>query len=96
MTKSYYIYIMMNLGNTVVYTGDTNNLLRRVYEHKHKLTESFTSRYKVTKLVYFEEFQSIWDAIRREKQIKGGSRIKKLALVRSINPGFEDIYLKFQ
>lgn len=92
--KQYYVYIATNKSNRVLYTGVTNNLLRREYEHKEKLVESFTSRYNVNKLIYFEIFDSIADAITREKQIKGGSRLKKLQLIRKMNPDFEDLYLK--
>ncbi len=92
--KQYYIYIATNKSNRVLYTGVTNNLLRREYEHKEKFVESFTSRYNVNKLVYFEIFDCIADAIAREKQIKGGSRLKKLELIRKENPNFEDLYLK--
>lgn len=83
---------MMNKLNNVVYTGVTNNLIRRIYEHKHKLTRTFTSKYKVTKLVYFEMFNDINDAIKREKQLKGGSRKKKIDLIVSTNPNFDDLY----
>ena len=86
---------MMNKSNTVIYTGITNNLLRRVYEHKHKLQGSFTARYKVTKLVYYETFNSPTSAIDREKQIKAGSRKRKEALIDSINPGREDLFERF-
>ena len=83
---------MANVSNTVIYTGVTNDLKRRVYEHKEKLTGGFTSRYNVSKLVYYEVFQGIESAIAREKQIKGGSREKKLQLVNSINKEWRDLY----
>ena len=73
----YYIYIITNKSNTVLYTGVTSDLEGRIWEHKQKVYKGFTSRYEVNKLVYFEEFQWIQDAIGREKQLKGGSRQKK-------------------
>lgn len=91
MRKSYYVYIMTNTGNTVLYTGVTNNLSRRVFEHQHKLTPGFTSRYNVVKLVYYEEYDQIIDAIAREKQIKAGSRRKKIELINSINGDWGDL-----
>ncbi len=78
--------------NTVIYTGVTNNLQKRIYEHKEKLMEGFTKKYNVTKLVYYEKFDNIINAIEREKQIKGGSRKKKIDLVKSVNPEFRDLY----
>jgi putative endonuclease len=93
--KSYYVYLMTNKTNTVIYTGITNNLLRRIYEHKHKLVGSFTAKYKITKLVYYETFYTPMEAIDREKQIKAGPRKKKEELIKSLNPEYEDLYLKF-
>ena len=90
--KQYYVYITTNSVKSVLYTGLTNNLVRRIWEHKQKLASSFTSRYNVTKLIYWETFNNSLDAIAREKRIKGGSRAKKLALVRSMNPTFADLY----
>lgn len=92
MDKQYYVYIMTNKNNTVLYTGVTNDLRRRVYEHKEKLIKGFTKKYNITKLVYFEVFRDIKNAIRREKQIKAGSRAKKIELVNSRNSGWEDLY----
>lgn len=92
MDKYYYIYIMTNKMNTVLYTGVTNDLIRRVYEHKEKLTPSFTSKYNVTKLVYYEVCEDVIQAITREKQIKGGSRQKKVDLVNDFNPSWKDLY----
>jgi len=89
---SYYVYIMAKKYNTVLYTGMTNDLQRRVYEHKMKITPGFTSRYNVTKLVYFEEYEDINETIDREKQIKAGSRMKKNQLVESINSNWRDLY----
>jgi len=88
----YYVYIMTNKGNNVLYTGVTNNLIRRIYEHKHKIVKGFTSRYNITKLIYYEEGEDIYGAISREKQIKAGSRQKKIALINSMNPEWKDLY----
>jgi len=87
-----YVYLMMNKIDTVIYTGVTNDLKKRVYEHKEKLVKGFTGKYNINKLVYFEVFDDIEDAILREKKIKGGSRNRKLSLIKSINPGFKDLY----
>ena len=92
MVKSGYIYLMTNRNNTVIYTGVTSDLKKRIYEHKSKLIDGFTKKYNVHKLVYYEIFDHIEDAIVREKQIKGGSRAKKIALIKSINPDFKDLY----
>jgi putative endonuclease len=89
---SYYIYIMTNRYNTVFYTGVTNDLVRRVYEHKQKLTQCFTKRYGLDKLVYYEAFSDPQAAIAREKQIKAGSRRKKIELVESMNPSWRDLW----
>jgi len=89
--KQYFVYIMTNDTNTVLYTGVTNNLLRRVAEHKSGTGSTFTSKYKTTKLVYYESSSDINLAIFREKQIKGGSRQKKMDLVTSLNPGWKDL-----
>jgi len=78
--------------NTVLYVGVTDNLIKRVYQHKNKLADGFTSKYNINKLVYFEIFEDINEAIKREKQIKGGSREKKLKLIKSKNPEFHDLY----
>ncbi|MBI4432196.1 MAG: GIY-YIG nuclease family protein [Candidatus Omnitrophica bacterium] len=93
MGKNYYVYMMMNPGDTVIYTGVTNDLPKRVYEHKNKLVEGFTSKYNVTKLVYYEMFNDAYNAISREKQIKAGSRRKKLELIESFNSEYKDLQL---
>ncbi|OGE05588.1 hypothetical protein A3B51_01010 [Candidatus Curtissbacteria bacterium RIFCSPLOWO2_01_FULL_41_18] len=80
--------------NRVFYTGVTNNLVKRIWQHRQKVVSSFTSKYNVEKLVYCEIFDSPLEAIKREKQIKAGSRGKKLKLNISINPHFEDLYLR--
>jgi len=75
-----------------LYTGITNNLVKRIYQHKNKIVSSFSSKYNINKLVYYEVFQDVNDTIKREKQIKAGSRKKKLELVKKMNPYFEDLY----
>lgn len=91
------IYILTNKNNTVLYTGVTSDLRKRLYEHKNKLFESsFTARYNVSKLVYYEVFTSIEEAIAREKQIKAGSRKKKIALIENMNPKWNDLTSDFE
>ena len=87
-----YVYLMTNKTNSVIYTGVTSDLQKRIYEHKEKIIEGFTKRYNINKLVYYEVFDDIENAITREKQIKGGSRNSKLELIRSMNPSFRDLY----
>ena len=88
--ERYWVYIMTNRSRTL-YTGVTNDLERRIYEHKHKMGSKFTSKYNITKLVYYEGFSDIRDAIAREKQIKGWLRAKKIALIESVNPEWKDL-----
>lgn len=89
----YYVYILTNKNNGVLYTGVTNDLVRRVYEHKHHLDpDSFTAKYHVTKLVYFEETSDVKAAIEREKQIKSWGRSSKIALIMESNPRMIDLY----
>lgn len=90
--KRYFVYILTNKINTVLYVGITNDLIRRIYEHKNELVKGFTKKYNVNKLVYFEEFSDPENAILREKQIKAGSRKKKLDLIMKNNPKFKDLY----
>ena len=90
MSKTYYIYLMSNWNNNVLYTGVTNNLERRVYQHKNKLIKGFTEKYNVNKLVYFEQTTDVDAAITREKQIKQWRREKKNRLVESMNKNWED------
>jgi len=92
MNKQYYVYIMTNNRNTVLYTGVTNDLKTRVYEHKEKLANGFTKKYNVTKLIYYEVFEDIENAILREKQLKAGSRQKKVELVNGMNREWRDLY----
>ncbi|HXS14834.1 MAG TPA: GIY-YIG nuclease family protein [Candidatus Saccharimonadales bacterium] len=89
--KSYYVYILTNNLNTTFYIGVTNNLERRIYEHKHELLEGFSKKYKLKKLIYFEECTNINDAISREKQLKNWHREWKLNLIKRINPDFRDL-----
>jgi putative endonuclease len=88
--RQYYVYIMTNRSRTL-YTGVTNDLRRRVQEHKRKLVPGFTQRYNITQLVYYEETQDVRAAITREKQIKGWLRMKKVALIESLNPEWRDL-----
>ena len=92
MDKQYCVYIMTNKNNTALYTGVTSDLKRRVYEHKHGMCKGFTKTYNIVKLVYYEVFQDPYHAIAREKQIKGGSRKKKIELINSINCEWKDFY----
>ena len=90
--KNYFIYILTNKNNTVLYTGFTNNLQRRIWEHKSRRLEDFTKQYNVNKLVYYEIFDNPDSAIKREKQIKAGSRKSKLDLINSFNKEWKDLY----
>jgi putative endonuclease len=88
-----FIYIITNKNNTTLYIGVTLNLIQRIEEHKQKRYQnSFSARYNLEKLVYYETFQMIGDAIGREKQLKGGSRAAKIKLIESINPNWNDLY----
>lgn len=90
--QCYYVYIMTNTYNTVLYTGVTNNIERRLWEHRNKVNPfSFTTKYKIHKLVHYETFTYVMDAIHREKQIKAGSRTKKFLLIESKNPQWNDL-----
>jgi len=93
--KHYYVYIMTNRSQTL-YTGVTNNLQRRMYEHQHYLVAGFTSKYQITRLVYFEETFDVYAAIVREKEIKGWLRAKKIALIESMNPDWRDLSEEWQ
>ena len=91
--KTYYIYIMTNQLNTVLYTGVTSELEYRCMQHRNKnYPDSFTAKYNVNKLVYYERFGNPADAIAREKQIKGGSRKKKINLIEGVNPKWNDLF----
>ena len=96
MPNEYYVYILTNRYNTVLYVGVTNDLLRRLDEHKGKVTQGFTSKYRITKLVYFETTEDIEAAIEREKQLKAGSREKKIRLIEQLNPDWRDLSDDFE
>ena len=90
--RQYYVYIMTNKRNTVLYIGVTRDLKKRVWQHREKLVSGFTERYNVTKLVYYEVFEDVRAAIAREKQLKGGSRQRKIGLINSVNGDWRDLY----
>jgi len=90
MSRQYYVYIMTNRSRTL-YTGVTNDLVRRVYEHKHKLVQGFTQKYNITRLVYYEVCSDAMSAISHEKRIKGWLRAKKVTLIESTNPRWADL-----
>ena len=89
---NYFVYIITNKNHTVLYTGMTDDLRTRVYQHKEKLYKGFASKYNVKKLVYFERFSHVDDAVAREKQLKAGSRQKKIDLINDFNPEWKDLY----
>lgn len=89
--KYYFVYMMTNKRNTVIYTGVTSDLRKRVFQHQNQQGGRFTSKYRTKKLVYYEFGHSPHGAIQREKQIKAGSRAKKIELIESMNPGWEDL-----
>ncbi|MBQ8458743.1 GIY-YIG nuclease family protein [bacterium] len=91
MQKQYYVYILTNYNNTTFYIGVTDNLLRRLHEHKNKITKGFSAKYNLNKLIYFECTNFIEDALNREKQLKNWHRDWKLNLVKSTNPDFKDL-----
>ncbi|HPV70464.1 MAG TPA: GIY-YIG nuclease family protein [Candidatus Magasanikbacteria bacterium] len=91
--KEFFVYIMTNTSKTL-YTGVTNNLFRRVREHKQGLIPGFTKKYNIKKLIYFENYSSINEAIQREKQIKGWIRTKKINLIESLNPQWKDLSME--
>ena len=95
LSKRYYLYMMTNKHLNVLYTGVTNDLRRRVNEHKEKRVESFSKQYNTDRLVYYEEFYEVDQAIAREKQLKGGSRKKKDLLVEKMNPEWKDLSIEF-
>ncbi len=91
MNKSFYVYITTNRKNTVLYTGITSNLSKRIYEHKNKMVDGFTKKYNVNKPVYYEIFKTPIEAIAVEKKIKGWLRKKKIDLIESKNPDWKDL-----
>ena len=92
--KQYYVYILFNKKNGTLYTGVTSNLKKRIYEHKNGIYEGFSKKYNIDKLGYYEIYSDINVAINREKQIKDGSRVKKLQLIEQKNPEWEDLFEK--
>jgi putative endonuclease len=92
MQKQFFVYILTNDTHTVLYTGVTNDLVRRVCEHREGVNKGFTKRYRVRQLIYYEVFDDPLTAIQREKQIKAGSRQKKLELINKMNPNRRDLY----
>ena len=95
LSERYYVYIMTNKNNRVLYIGMTNNMARRMAEHKNGVTDGFTRRYNIHKLIYFEEYAHPQEAIKREKELKDFSREKKISLITSKNPAFDDISQSF-
>jgi putative endonuclease len=95
MKRNYYVYIVTNKNNTVLYTGVTNNLVRRMHEHKTKFNKGFTAKYNVCKLVYFEQFVSVKEAILREKRIKKWKREWKERLIQGKKPEWIDLACNF-
>ena len=92
MSKKYYIYIVTNSYSTTLYIGVTSNLIKRIFEHKSKLVDGFTKKYNLIKLIYFEEFNSVLEAIAREKQLKRWHREWKFSLIKELNPNLDDLY----
>lgn len=92
--KTYYVYMTTNRKEGVIYTGMTNNLEIRTRQHKNKINKGFTSKYNADQLIWFEKHEYVWDAITREKEIKGWRRDKKINLIEAMNPDWEDLYPK--
>ena len=92
VSRQYYVYMMTNKRNTVLYVGVTNDLIRRAYEHREKLVDGFTKKYNIVKLVYYEVCEDVQSAILREKQIKAGARQKKIELVNRMNSEWRDLH----
>lgn len=92
VVRSYWVYILTNRRHGTLYIGVTNNLARRVWEHRQKVVPGFTQKYNLTRLVYFEETSDVRSAIAREKQLKGWLRAKKVALIEGMNPQWRDLY----
>jgi putative endonuclease len=93
-TRTYYVYIMANMHRTL-YIGMTNDLSRRIYQHKRKELPGFTARYGLTKLVYYEQTDDVWSALEREKHLKGWTRGRKVELIESVNPEWRDLSEEF-
>ena len=94
MSNQYYVYIVTNVSNNVLYIGMTNDLMRRIAEHQQGDIDGFTKRYQCKKLVHFEVFDTAYDAITREKQLKGGSRLKKISVIEEENPKWKDLFFE--
>jgi len=92
MNKQSYVYILTNKWGTTLYTGVTSDLVKRIHQHKEKQADSFSRRYDLNKLVYFEVYEDIQYAIQREKQIKAGNRQKKIEMINNMNPDWKDLY----
>ena len=92
MNKKGYIYILFNKNNGTLYVGVTSDLIKRIYEHKNKIIDGFTKKYAIDKLGYYEIYEDIESAIQREKQIKSGSRKKKIELIETMTPYWNDLY----
>lgn len=92
MKENFYVYILSNQSNRVVYTGVTSNLVKRIWQHKNKVADGFTSKYNVNKLVYFENYDDAGNAIKREKNIKDWKRAWKNELIEKENPDWRDLY----
>ena len=92
MLRTYYVYILASKRNGTLYIGVTNDLIRRIYEHKNDMTEGFTKRYRIHRLVYYEEFNNVNDAITREKRMKKWKRSWKIELIKSVNSKWRDLY----
>ena len=92
--ESFYVYILAGEKNGTLYVGITSNLIKRIYEHKNNIVKGFTEKYKVHKLVYYEECSDIYEAIQREKQVKRWYRKWKIELIENFNPEWEDLYYK--
>ena len=92
--KNGYVYIITNQNNTVLYTGVTSDLIKRIWQHKNKIVNGFSAKYNCNKLVYYEAGNDIEECILREKQIKAGSRLKKIELIQKVNPDWKDLYDK--
>lgn len=90
--RFFYVYILTNQWNTVLYIGVTGNLIKRIFEHKNKVVEGFSNKYKLNKLIYFETFTTFEEAVKREKQLKNWHREWKLNLIKTMNPEFKDLY----
>ena len=92
MAKQFYVYILTNSTNSILYIGVTSNIIKRIWEHKNSVVAGFTSKYKISKLVYYEVIESSYEAIKREKQLKNWHREWKMNLIKEENPKFKDLH----